>query len=285
MTLPTTMTTIIAPVPGGPEALVAATRPVPVPGDGEILVRIRAAGVNRPDVMQRQGRYPPPPGASDILGLEFAGEVVSQGANARRFALGDAVVGLVAGGAYAEFVAVDETNALPLPRGFSFIEGGAIAETYFTVWPNLFQRGRLAPGETVLIHGGGSGIGTTAIRLAKAFGATVIVTAGSADKCARCAKLGADIAINYRDEDFVARVKEATGGRGADVILDMVGGVYVARHYEAAAEDGRIVEIATQSGGRPEVPIHVLMMKRLTHTGSTLRIRPVSFKAEVAQAV
>jgi NADPH2:quinone reductase len=285
MTLPATMTAIVAPRPGGPEALVAETRPVPVPLSGEILVRVHAAGVNRPDVMQRQGKYPPPPGASDILGLEFAGEVVAQGSDARRFAVGDAVVALVAGGGYAEFAVVQETNALPLPRGFSMIEGAGIPETYFTVWPNLFQRGRLAARETVLIHGGGSGIGTTAIQLAKSFGATVIVTAGNADKCARCVKLGADVAINYRDEDFVARAKEATGGRGVDVILDVVGGDYVARNYEAAAEDGRIVQIATQMGSRPEVPIHVLMMKRLTHTGSTLRVRPVSFKAEVARTV
>jgi NADPH2:quinone reductase len=285
MTLPDTMTAIIAPIPGGPEALVAVERPLPLPREGEILVRVSAAGVNRPDVMQRQGKYPPPKGASDILGLEFAGEVVARGANARRFALGDAIVGLVAGGAYAEFVAVDETNALPLPRGFSMIEGGAIPETYFTVWPNLFQRGRLAPGETVLIHGGSSGIGTTAIQLAKALGTTVIVTAGSADKAARCIKLGADVAINYREEDFVARVREATGGRGANVILDMVGGDYVARNYECAAEDGRIVQIATQTGARAEAPFHLLMTKRLTHTGSTLRNRPVSFKAEVARAV
>ncbi len=279
------MTAIVAPVPGGPEALVAETRPLPVPHDDEILVRVRAAGVNRPDVMQRQGKYPPPPGASDILGLEFAGEVVALGPNAARFALGDAVVGLVAGGGYAEFVAVDESNALPLPRGFSFIEGAAIPETFFTVWPNLFQRGRLVAGETALIHGGGSGIGTTAIQLAKAFGAKVITTAGSAEKCAACVTLGADVAVNYRTEDFVARVREATGGRGTDVVLDIVGGDYVARNYEAAAEDGRVIQIATQLGGRPVVPIHVLMMKRLTHTGSTLRVRSVSFKAEVARAV
>lgn len=285
MALPATMTAIVAPRPGGPEALVAETRPMPIPRAGEILVRVMAAGVNRPDVMQRQGKYPPPPGASDILGLEFAGEVVAQGPDARRVAIGDAVVGLVAGGAYAEFTVVHETNALPLPGGFSMIEGAGIPETYFTVWPNLFQRGRLAAGETALIHGGSSGIGTTAIQLAKAFGGTVFTTAGTADKCARCIALGADVAINYRTEDFVARVKEATGGRGVDVILDMVGGDYVGRNYEAAAEDGRIVQIATQLGARVEAPVHLLMTKRLTHTGSTLRIRQVSFKAEVARAV
>jgi putative PIG3 family NAD(P)H quinone oxidoreductase len=279
------MTAIAAPVPGGPAALVAETRPVPTLRDGEILVRVHAAGVNRPDIMQREGKYPPPPGASDILGLEIAGEVAAIGPNANRHAIGEPLVGLVAGGGYAEYAAVHETNALPLPRDFTMVEGAAIPETYFTVWPNLFQRGRLAAGEWALIHGGSSGIGTTAIQLAHAFGAKVIATAGSGEKCARCVKLGADVAVNYRDEDFVARVKEVTGGHGADVILDMVGGDYVARNYAAAADDGRIVQIATQHGARAEAPFHLLMTKRLTHTGSTLRARPVAFKAEVARAV
>jgi putative PIG3 family NAD(P)H quinone oxidoreductase len=285
MSLPATMTAIAAPTPGGPEALVAETRPVPTLRDGEILVRVHAAGVNRPDIMQREGKYPPPPGASDILGLEIAGEVAAIGPNANRHAIGEPLVGLVAGGGYAEYAAVHETNALPLPRDFTMVEGAAIPETYFTVWPNLFQRGRLAAGEWALIHGGSSGIGTTAIQLAHAFGAKVIATAGSGEKCARCVKLGADVAVNYRDEDFVARVKEVTGGHGADVILDMVGGDYVARNYAAAADDGRIVQIATQHGARAEAPFHLLMTKRLTHTGSTLRARPVAFKAEVARAV
>ena len=279
------MTVIVATTAGGPEVLVPAMRPLPEIGAEEILVRVHAAGVNRPDVMQRKGQYPPPPGASDIIGLEIAGEVVARGANATRHALGDKVVALVPGGGYAEYCAVHETNALPIPKGFSMIEAAAIPETFFTVWPNLFQRGRLAAGETALIHGGSSGIGTTAIQLAKAFGAKVIVTAGSAEKCAACLKLGADVAINYNAEDFVAAVKEATGGRGADVILDMVGGDYVARNYEAAAEDGRIVQIATQKGARVEVDLHRMMVKRLTLTGSTLRIRPVSFKAAVAAAL
>jgi putative PIG3 family NAD(P)H quinone oxidoreductase len=283
--LPATMTAIVARAPGGPEVLVPAVRPLPVPGEREILVRVRAAGVNRPDAMQRQGQYPPPPGASDILGLEIAGEVAALGPNAARFALGDAVTALVPGGGYAEYCTVHQSNALPVPHGFSFVEAAAIPETFFTVWPNLFRRGRLSPGEWALVHGGGSGIGTTAIQLAKAFRAHVIVTAGSAEKCAACIKLGADVAVNYREEDFVARVKEATDGRGADVILDMIGGDYVGRNYLAAAADGRIVQIALQKGARAETDFRLLMVKRLTHTGSTLRPRPVSFKAEVAAAL
>ena len=285
MALPTSMTVIIATAAGGPEVLVPAKRSLPEIGAEEILVRVHGAGVNRPDVMQRKGQYPPPPGASDIIGLEVAGEVVARGANATRHVLGDNVVALIPGGGYAEYCAVHETNALPIPKGFTMIEAAAIPETFFTVWPNLFQRGRLTAGETVLIHGGASGIGTTAIQLAKAFGAKVIVTAGSDKKCAACLKLGADVAINYMTEDFVAAVKEATGGRGADVILDMVGGDYFARNFEAVAEDGRIVQIATQKGARVEVDLHRMMVKRLTLTGSTLRIRPVSFKAAVAGAL
>ena len=283
--LPETMIAMAVPTFGGPAMLVAEDRSLPQPGAHQVLVRVRAAGVNRPDVLQRQGLYPPPPGAPDIIGLEIAGEVATLGGGATRFALGDQVTALVPGGGYAQYCVVHETNALPVPAGYSFVEAAAIPETFFTVWPNLFQRGRLLAGETALIHGGGSGIGTTAIQLAKAFGAKVIITAGSDDKCARCLALGADVAINYRSEDFVARVKEATGGRGADVILDMVGGDYVARNYEAAAEDGRIVQIATQRGARTEADFHRMMVKRLTHTGSTLRPRPVAFKAAVAAAV
>jgi NADPH2:quinone reductase len=282
MTLPATMTAIGMTAPGGPEVLVPVTRPLPVPDDGEILLRVHAAGVNRPDLMQRQGKYPPPPGASDIIGLEIAGEVVARGNEATRFAVGDEVTALVAGGGYAEFCAVHETNALPVPNGFSMVEAAAIPETFFTVWSNLFVRGKLVAGETALIHGGASGIGTAAIQLAKAFGATVIVTAGSAERCAACLKLGADFAIDYTTEDFVARVNGATGGLGANVILDMIGGDYIKRNYTAAAEDGRIVQIATQHGARVEADFHLLMAKRLTHTGSTLRIRPVAFKASVA---
>jgi NADPH2:quinone reductase len=279
------MPVIAARIPGGPEALVPEQRPLPSPRNTEILVRVAAAGVNRPDVQQRQGRYPPPPGASDVLGLEMAGTVVAKGADAARFAIGDTVLALVAGGGYAEYCTVDATNALPVPSGISLIEAAAIPETYCTVWPNLFERGRLAAGETVLIHGGASGIGTTAIQLAKAFGAQVIVTAGSAERCAACLKLGADVAIDHTAQDFVAATKEATGGHGADVILDIVGGAYVARNYEAAAEDGRIVQVSTQQGARAETNFHLMMVKRLTHTGSTLRPRPIAFKAQTMQAL
>ena len=285
MPLPDVMTVIAARAPGGPEVLGAEERPLPRAGAEEILVRVAAAGVNRPDVLQRRGHYPPPPGASDIIGLEIAGTVVATGAAATRFRVGDTVTALVAGGGYAEFCAVHEGSALPVPEGFSFVEAAAIPETFCTVWPNLFQRGRLAAGETALIHGGTSGIGTTATQLARAFGARVIVTAGSDEKCAACLKLGADVAINYRTQDFVAETRAATGGKGADVILDMVGGDYVARNYEAAAEDGRIVQIATQHGVKAEANFYTMMAKRLTHTGSTLRPRPLAFKAEVMEAL
>jgi NADPH2:quinone reductase len=283
--LPDAMTAIVIRAPGGPEVLVPERRPLPRPDAGEILVRVRAAGVNRPDVMQRRGLYPPPPGAPDIPGLEIAGEVVAAAPGATRFAAGDSVAALLPGGGYAEYCKVHETNALPVPRGFSLIEAAAVPETFFTVWTNLFDRGRLSAGETALIHGGASGIGTTAIQLAKAFGARVIVTAGSEEKCAACLNLGADLAIDYRRDDFVARVKEATGGAGANVVLDMVGGDYVDRNYEAAAEDGRIVQIALLHGAPKEVRLHRLMAKRLTHTGSTLRPRPVTFKASVAASL
>ncbi|HXL68989.1 MAG TPA: NAD(P)H-quinone oxidoreductase [Xanthobacteraceae bacterium] len=283
--LPQRMTAIAIKTPGGPEALVPEERLVPAPGPSEILVRVRAAGVNRPDVMQRQGKYPPPSGAPDIPGLEIAGEVAAAGAKVKRWKIGDAVTALVVGGGYAEYALADETNALPVPKGFSFIEAAALPETFFTVWHNMMERGRLKSGETVLVHGGSSGIGTTAIMLAKAFGATVIVTAGSPEKCAACKRLGADVAINYKTEDFVAKTKEATGGRGADVILDMVGGDYVDRNYDAAAVDGRIVQIATQQGSQVKINVLKIMQKRLTHTGSTLRPRPVADKAAIARAL
>jgi NADPH2:quinone reductase len=228
------------------------------------------------------GKYPLPPGAPNIIGLEIAGEVAALGDGATRFAVGDAVTALVPGGGYAEFCAVHETNALPVPAGLSMVEAAAIPEAFFTVWSNLFMRAKLAAGETVLIHGGASGIGTAAIMLAKAFGATVIVTAGSSERCAACVKLGADLAIDYGTQDFVEHVDQATRGRGANVILDMVGGDYVRRNYAAAAEDGRIVQIATQKGRRAEIEPHLLMAKRLTYTGSMLRPRPVAFKASVA---
>lgn len=283
--IPDTMRAVVAEGGGGPEVLKVIHRPVPSPGEGEILVRVKAAGINRPDVLQRQGGYPPPPGAPDILGLEIAGEVAAADPNASRFAAGAPVMALVPGGGYAEYALVHESNALPIPQGLSWEEAGAIPETYFTVWTNVFERGRLRPGETLLVHGGTSGIGTTAIQLAKAFGATVIATAGTAAKCDACTRLGADLAINYRDADFVPAVKEATGGRGADVILDMVGGDYILRNHEAAAQDGRIVQIAFLKGSRVEVDFRRLMLKRLTHTGSTLRPRSVAEKAAIARAL
>jgi NADPH2:quinone reductase len=276
---------VIAEGGGGPEVLKLATRPVPRPGPGEILVRVAAAGVNRPDVLQRQGAYPPPPGAPDILGLEIAGEVVETAAGAARFAPGARVMALVAGGGYADYAAVHETNALPVPDGLTFKQAGAVPETYFTVWTNVFERGALKEGETFLVHGGTSGIGTTAIQLAKAFGARVIATAGSAGKCDACRKLGADLAVNYREADFVKAVKDFTGGRGADVILDMVGGDYIPRNHEAAAQDGRIVQIAFLKTSKVELNFMRLMLKRLTHTGSTLRSRPVAEKAAIAAAL
>ena len=281
--LPETMTAIVIRAPGGPEMLVPTERPVPVPGPDEILLKVHAAGVNRPDIMQRRGQYPPPPGAPvDVPGLEVSGEVVALGPGATRFRPGDTVCALLPGAGYAEYATVHETNALPVPNGFTLVEAAAIPETFFTIWPSIMERGRLAAGETILIHGGSSGIGTSAIQLARAFGARVIVTAGNEAKCEACRTLGADVAINYRSEDFVAAVKQATDGRGADVILDMVGGDYVNRNYEAAAEEGRIVQIAVQKGAHAEVDIRRLMVKRLTHTGSTLRPRPVAFKASVA---
>jgi len=273
MTLPDKMTVIAMTAPGDPDVLKPQTRDVPKPAETQILVRVRAAGVNRPDVMQRQGKYPPPAGAPDYPGLEIAGEVAAAGSKASRWKAGDKVCALVAGGGYAEFAVVDETNALPVPDGFSFVEAAALPETFFTVWHNVFERGRLNKGETLLVHGGSSGIGTTAIQIAKAFGARVIVTAGSAEKCDACRKLGADIAINYKAEDFVAVVKEKTGGAGADVILDMVGGDYIERNYEAAAVEGRIVQIAFQGNPKATVDFRRIMLKRLHHTGSTLRSR------------
>jgi NADPH2:quinone reductase len=269
---------------GGPEVLEPQQRPVPKPGAGEILVKVLAAGVNRPDVMQRQGLYPPPPGAPDIPGLEIAGEVVALGDGAKRWKIGDRVMALVVGGGYAEYCAAHESHALPM-KTLSPVEAGAIPETFFTVWHNVFQRGALKSGETLLVHGGSSGIGTTAIQLAKSFGARVIVTAGSDDKCDACRKLGADVAINYKTQDFVAETKKATGDKGADLILDMVGGDYIPRNYEAAAVEGRIVQIAFQRDPKVTVDFRRIMLKRLHHTGSTLRARAVPDKAAIAKAV
>src|SRR5438093_3905244 len=284
-TVPSQMTVIAIREPGGPDALVAQTRPTPVPSSGEVLVKVAAAGVNRPDVMQRQGLYPPPPGASEIPGLEIAGEVVAVGNGRSRFKAGDKVTALVAGGGYAQFCPVHESNALPVPGSLSFVEAAAIPETFFTVWHNVFERGALARGQTLLVHGGSSGIGTTAIQLAKAFGARVVTTAGSAEKCEACVRLGAEKAVNYRSEDFVAATKQATGGKGADVILDMVGGDYIERNYEAAAVEGRVVQIAFQASPRANVDFRRIMLKRLTHTGSTLRARAIADKGAIARAV
>jgi NADPH:quinone reductase len=281
----TVMTAIAVPVPGGPEALVPEQRPVPAPGPGEILIKVEAAGVNRPDVLQRAGGYPPPKGASDIPGLEIAGEVVARGPGAERFRLGDKVCGLVAGGGYAEYCVVHETNALPVPAGLSMVEAAGVPETFFTVWSNVFDRGGLKAGETILIHGGTSGIGVTAIQLAKAFGATVITTAGSDEKCAAAKALGADHAINYRNQDFVQAVAEITARKGVDLILDMVGGDYVARNLSAVAADGRIVQIAFLHGSEVKVDLRWLMLKRITFTGSTLRIRDIAFKAALAETL
>jgi putative PIG3 family NAD(P)H quinone oxidoreductase len=283
--LPQRMTAIAIKTPGGPEVLVPEERPVPSPGPTEILVRVKAAGVNRPDVMQRKGQYPPPPGAPDIPGLEIAGEVAALGANVKRWKIGDAVTALVAGGGYAEYCLAEDQIALPVPKGFSFVEAAALPETFFTVWHNMMERGRLVAGETVLIHGGSSGIGTTAIMLAKAFGAKVIVTAGSPEKCDACRKLGADVAIDYKTEDFVAKTKEATADRGVDLIIDMIGGDYAERNHDAAAVEGRIVQIATQGGFKVTINLLKIMQKRLTHTGSTLRPRPVADKAAIGRAL
>jgi NADPH:quinone reductase len=282
---PARMTAIAIRAPGGPEMLVPEERPVPTPGAGEILVKVAAAGVNRPDVMQRMGLYPPPKGAPDIPGLEIAGTVAACGANVQRWKEGDKVTALVVGGGYAEYCLAHETHALPVPAGLSLIEAAAIPETFFTVWHNAFERGGLRAGETLLVHGGSSGIGTAAIQLAKAFGARVVTPAGSAEKCAACRRLGADVAVNYKSEDFVAATKEATGGAGAEVILDMVGGDYIERNYEAAAVEGRIVQIAFQGSPNANVDFRRIMLKRLHHTGSTLRSRSIGDKAAIARAV
>ncbi len=283
--LPAQMTVIGISKPGGPDVLVPETRAVPVPGPSEILIKVAAAGVNRPDVAQRSGSYPPPPGASDLPGLEVAGEVVAVGSNARKHKLGDKVMSLVAGGGYAQYCLAQDAQAMAVPAALSMQQAGATPETLMTVWHNVFERGALQAGETLLIHGGSSGIGTMAIQLAKAFGAKVIVTVGSQAKAEACIKLGADRAINYKTEDFVAEVKTATSGAGANVILDMVGGDYVERNYEAAAVDGRVVQIAVLGGAKATVNFARLMVKRLHHTGSTLRPRSHADKAAMVAAI
>jgi NADPH:quinone reductase len=283
--IPSQMTVIGISKPGGPEVLLPETRAVPAPGPGEILIKVAAAGVNRPDVAQRSGTYPPPPGASDLPGLEVAGEVVALGEASHKHRLGDKVMSLVAGGGYAPYCIAQDAQAMTVPSSLSMLEAGATPETLMTVWHNVFERGRLQPGETILIHGGSSGIGTMAIQLAKAFGSRVIVTVGSKAKAEACLKLGADHAINYKTEDFVAAVKTMTSGTGPNLILDMVGGDYVERNYEAAAIDGRIIQIAVLGGATATANFARLMVKRLHHTGSTLRPRSNADKAAMVSAI
>ena len=283
--IPADMTAIEIREPGAPQVLRAVQRPVPVPARGEVLIRVAAAGVNRADILQRKGSYPPPAGASDIPGLEVSGEVVALGAEAHEPQVGARVCALLAGGGYAQYVAVPAVQCLPVPAGVTLEDAAALPETYCTVWLNVFERGRLRSGETLLVHGGASGIGTTAIVLAKACGARVIVTAGTAAKCAACRELGADFAINYREGDFVEATQRATDGKGADVILDMVGGDYVARNVAASAVDGRIELIALQGGAKAELDLRALLSKRLTLSASTLRAQPVPSKGRLVAAV
>jgi putative PIG3 family NAD(P)H quinone oxidoreductase len=271
--------------PGGPEVLAPVERPTPVPAPGEVLIKVTAAGVNRPDIFQRLGRYAPPPGASDIPGLEVAGTIEQLGPEVRDWRVGDEVCALVAGGGYAEYCAAPAPQCLPLPRGLDLIAAAAIPETFFTVWTNVFERGRLQAGESLLVHGGSSGIGTTAIQLARARGARVFATAGSAAKCDACERLGAERAINYRESDFATVVRDLTSGRGVDVVLDMVGGEYFARNIDVLAVEGRLVEIATLHGVKAELNIQTIMGRRLTITGSTLRPRPVAEKGAIAAAL
>ncbi|WP_343603421.1 NAD(P)H-quinone oxidoreductase [Roseateles sp.] len=274
--------------PGGPEVLQLIERADPVAGAGECLIRVQAYGINRPDVLQRKGAYPPPAGASDLPGLEVAGVVEAGDAQALAEAglkVGDAVCALVAGGGYAELCVAPVVQCLPVPKGWSMAEAASLPETFFTVWSNVFERARLQPGESLLVHGGSSGIGVTAIQIAKALGSTVLVTVGTADKAKACQALGADVAINYREQDFVEVVKAATGGRGVDVILDMVAGSYVARNVQCLADDGRAVIIAVQGGVKAEFDAGQVLRRRLTITGSTLRPRPIAFKAGIARAL
>jgi NADPH:quinone reductase len=286
MALPTGMRVIEIAEPGGPEVLRPATRPVPVPAAGEILIRVAAAGVNRPDAAQRAGRYAPPPGASDLPGLEAAGEVAAVGpGGSSPWKIGDWVCALLPGGGYAEYALTHQDHALPIPDGMEMTAAAGLCETFFTVWGNVFERGRLAAGEVLLVHGGSSGIGTTAIQLAAARGARVFATAGSEAKCRACRDLGAELAIDYRNADFVAEVRAATGGRGVDVVLDMVGGDYLARDVRALAPEGRLVMIAHQKGATAELDFAQVMVKRLTITGSTLRPQSVEAKARIAAAL
>jgi len=285
MPLPDKMRAVEIAKPGGPEVLTPASRPLPVPKPGEILVKVAAAGVNRPDVLQRMGLYPVPPDASDLPGLEIAGEVVTCGAEARMWKVGASVCALAHGGGYAEYCTVPEVQALPVPRGLSMVEAASLPETFFTVWSNVYDRGRLKPGETLLVQGGSSGIGVTAIQMARAMGNRVLATAGSDEKCAACVRLGADKGINYRTQDFQAEVLAATGGKGVNVVLDMVGGDYVPKELKCLADEGRLVFIAFLRGPKTELDINEVMRRRLVLTGSTLRPRPVEFKGAVARSL
>jgi NADPH:quinone reductase len=285
MSLPTTTRVVEIAQPGPPEGLKPAVRPMPKPGAGEVLIQVAAAGVNRPDVAQRLGVYPPPPGASDIPGLEVAGTIVSLGDGVSQWKVGDAVCALVAGGGYAQYCVAPAVQCLAVPKGLSMVEAASLPETFFTVWVNVFDRARLAPGETLLIQGGSSGIGVTAIQMAKAFGHRVFVTAGSEEKCAACRQLGADVAINYKTQDFVEVIQKETGGRGVDVVLDMVAGDYLAREVKCLSEDGRISVIASLGGAKATIIMPQLSAKRGTITGSTLRPRSVEFKGTVARAL
>jgi putative PIG3 family NAD(P)H quinone oxidoreductase len=285
LALPAEMTAIAIPTAGGPEALVPQRRPVPKPGSGELLIKVAAAGINRPDVLQRQGNYAPPPGATDIPGLEIAGEVVASGGETGPWKIGDKLCALVAGGGYAEYCLAPAPQCLPIPRGLDLVQAAAIPETFFTVWTNVFERGALKPGETLLVHGGGSGIGTTAIQLAAQLGSRVIATAGGPDKVAACRSLGAERAVDYRAEDFVAVAMEVTQGKGVDVILDMVGGDYFARNLKCLAVEGRIVQIAFLKGSKVELDLAQIMVKRQILTGSTLRPRSIAEKGAIAKAL
>lgn len=285
MPIPTEMRAVEIKQPGGPEVLVPVRRPVPQPQAGEVLIKVAAAGVNRPDVFQRQGAYNPPPGASDLPGLEVAGEVVAVGPGTERWKVGDKVAALVAGGGYAEFCVAPAPQCLPAPRSLTLVDAAALPETFFTVWTNVFDRGRLQPGETFLVHGGSSGIGTTAIQLASRFGSRVFTTAGSDEKCSKCKELGADVAINYRTENFAQRIEKETNGKGVDVILDMVGGDYTPQNLQCLAVEGRLVQISTLKGAKVEVNISALMVKRQTITGSTLRPQSVASKGAIARAL
>ncbi len=284
--LPSSMTCIEIPKPGPDcEALVAGKRALPSPGEGEILIEVAAAGVNRPDLLQRRGHYPPPPGISDVPGLEIAGTVAALGPRTTRWKIGDSVTALVAGGGYAEYCVAPAAQALPVPKGLTMIEAAAIPETFFTVWTNVYERCRLMPGETLLVHGGSSGIGTTTIMIAKALGNPVIATAGTPEKCAACLDLGAALAVNYKEQDFVAEVKRFTAGKGVDVVLDMVAGDYIERDLDCMAEDGRLAIIALLGGAKGQINFAKILQGRRTITGSTLRTRPVAVKAAIAAAL